>query len=125
MYLLDSNILIYLLSEEGKVGKFLNALGEKHFAITTVSRLEVLIGSEKQGLSLIDAENYLDNFENIILDKEIVKEAVNFASKAKNKLKFKDLVIAATAVSRKKTLITADGDFLKLPGLKVKFLKIG
>lgn len=124
MYLLDTNILIYSLKSENKTNILIGEIGIENFAISIVSRLEFLLGIEKNSFPLKDAENYLDRFENIILDKEIVKEAVNFASKFKNKLKFKDLVIAATAVSRKKTLITADKDFKKLPGLKVKLLKI-
>lgn len=124
MYLLDTNILIYSLKGENETNILIGEIGIGNFAISIVSRLEFLLGMDKSGFSLKNAEKYLDRFENIILDKEIVKEAVNFASKFKNKLKFKDLVIAATAVSRKKTLITADKDFEKLPGLKVKLLKI-
>lgn len=124
MYLLDTNILIYLLKGERGINTLIDKLSEEKFIISIVSRLEFLLGIEKNSFPLNDAENYLDRFENIILDKEIVKVAVNFASKFKNKLKFKDLIIAATAVSKKKTLITADKDFEKLHGLKVKLLKI-
>ncbi|MBI4235441.1 type II toxin-antitoxin system VapC family toxin [Candidatus Peregrinibacteria bacterium] len=124
MYLLDSNILIYLLSGDERVKKFLKNFIEKKLVISIVSRMDVLIGAEKQQLSVKDAETFLDFFENIILDKAIVNAAVRIAKEMRNKLKFKDLVIAATANVLKMTILTADKDFKKIPGLKVQLLKV-
>lgn len=123
MYLIDSNLLIYLLRGDLSVGKFLGNLGHKNFSISIVSRLEILIGSDKEDFTFEELESYLDLFENIILDKKVVKEAVTLAAKSKKKFKFKDLIIAATAKLAQKTLITADKDFKEIKGLKIKFYK--
>lgn len=125
MYILDSNILIYFLDGNENVTFIFNRYKKEKFFISIVSRLEVLIGSEKQGMSLFDTGRYLDLFENVPLDKGIVEEAVRLSIQFKHKLKFKDLIIAATANVTGSTLITADKDFQKLPGLKVKLIKLG
>lgn len=124
MYLVDSNILIYFLDGNKKIEVFFEKYKNSRFLISMVTRFEVLIGAEKSGMSLIGVENYLDLFENVNLDKLIVKEAINLSLKFRNKLKFKDLIIAATASVTQSTLVTADSDFNSLRGLKVKLLKI-
>lgn len=79
------------------------------------------MGAQKENFTFNELENYLDLFENINLDKKIVRDAVILKNKTINKLKFKDLVIAATAKSAKKILITSDKGLRKIPGLKTKF----
>lgn len=120
MYLIDSNILIYALQ-----GRFdLDFKNVDCFAISTVSRLEILVGSKKHNLSVSYLESFLDRFKNFDMDRAIVREAVGIHSVAVKKLKFKDLVIAATAKLENLTLLTADSDFKNLPGLKVKMLNL-
>lgn len=119
MYLLDTNVLIYFLQGNQKVAEFLNDLVVDCFAISIVTRLEVLIGAKKENIAQSEVEFYLDDCENIILDKAVVNEAVKMASLNKKKLKFKDLVIAATAKVHKKILITSDKDFKSLPGVEL------
>lgn len=123
MYLTDTNLLIYLLSGDLSVGKFFGNLGHDNFSISIVSRLEVLIGHDKENFTFEELESYLDLFENIVLDKKVVKEAIALAAKSKKKFKFKDLIIAATAKLAQKTLVTADKDFKEIKGLKIKFYK--
>lgn len=71
----------------------------------------------------MDIEAYLDDCENVTLDKDVVREALKLLTV--KKMKFKDLVIAATAKVHGKTLITADRDFEGLEGVKVLFYKGG
>ena len=71
-----------------------------------------------------EIELVLDECKNISLDKKIVKEAVNLNKISKVKLKFKDLIIAATAKVYRYTLLTADQDFKKLEGVKVELFKV-
>ncbi len=89
-----------------------------------VSRLEFLNGLQNEIFITKEVEQYLDLFENITLDREIVRTAALFSFKSFKKLKFRDLIIAATAVVRNRTLITADKDFRNFPGLKLKLLKV-
>lgn len=123
-YLIDSNILIYFLDGNERVAKFFADNKKLHFSISIVSRLEVMVGSSKHGLSLLESEKYLDLFENINLDKKIVGRAVEFSLLNKKKLQFKDLIIAATASLNGSTLVTSDRDFQNLSGVKVQFIKI-
>lgn len=116
--------MIDLLSGNEAIKTLFKGIANSRLAISIVSRMEVLVGTEKQNLNLQDAEMFLDLFENIVLDKAVVKEATNLVARLKNNLKFKDLAIAATATLTKLTLITADKDFMKIPGLKVKLVKV-
>lgn len=122
-YLLDTNILIYLLKGDVKVKKMLDSFRQSQFAISIISRFEVLMGSDKETYGLNEIEEYLDLFENINLDKKIVKAANVLAKNMSKKLKFKDLIIAATAQVCKKTLITSDRDFEDIPGIRVKYFR--
>lgn len=124
MYLLDTNILIYALKAESSVLKFLGTLRTGRFAISIISRLEFLDGLNDEIFLTKEIQDYLDLFENIVLDKEIVRVAALLSFRVSNKVKFKDLIIAATAIFTNKTLVTADKDFKKFPGLKLKLLKV-
>lgn len=122
-YLLDSNIIIYLLQRNKAVKKFLLNLESKNLAISVISRLEVAIGYQKNGFSLAEVETYLSVFENITFDVSFAKEAA-LLSTQNNGIKFKDLMIAATAKKIDATLITADKAFGKIPGLNVLYCKL-
>lgn len=124
MYLLDTNILIYFLKGKKEVVDFLGKLNPDRFAISMVSRLEFLNGLKDEVFVTREIEEYLDLFENITLDRQIVRNAALFSFKTFKKLKFRDLIIAATAFSKDKILVTADRDFSNLRGLKVKMLSV-
>lgn len=117
MYLLDSNIFIYFIQGNQKVIDFLDELGQEKFYISIITRFEVLMGASKEKIPTAKVEEYLDYCENISLDKNVVREALHLS---KGNLKFKDLLIAATAKTNKLTLLTADQDFQKLDGVKVE-----
>jgi len=124
MYLLDSNIIVYLLNGDDFLDEYLSGLRQDRFSISLVTRLEVMLGAKKQGLSFEDAGRYMDSFIGVNLDKAVVKVAVSLSDLLQKKLKFKDLVIAATAKLKGYTLITADKDFKEIPGLKVKVVSV-
>ncbi len=123
MYILDSNIFIYFLKGDQRLIEFLEDLDAERFYTSVISRLEVLIGHDKDHMSLKEVEFYLDDCENIAVDKSVIQEAFHLTSKLKKKLKFKDLLIAATAKVHKKVLVTGDKDFKNVPGLKVLIYK--
>ena len=47
-FILDSNILIYLVGENPKVSKMLIQLKREYFFISTISLLEVLLGAKDE-----------------------------------------------------------------------------
>lgn len=124
MYLLDTNILIYYLQGNEKLIEYLNDLCEESFAISIISRLELLLGYKKEKKTINEMESVIDECRNIPLDQKVVKEAFNLHRDLEMKLKFKDLVIAATAKAHGYILLTSDKDFNKLSGIKVELFKV-
>lgn len=120
MYLLDSNIIIYHYDRKKKVTQFLGELHQTQFAISVITRLEVMMGVHS---TLEDAETYLDDYRNMNVDPDIIHEAIVLDRHNSKKMKFKDLIIAATAKYHGLTLITADKGFKKIEGLKTLIFK--
>ncbi len=120
MYLLDSNIVIYFLNQNQKLTEYLVSLRSDDFAISTISRIEVLMGAEKHTESIDYTKEQLDDYRQIGIDVRLADFAVETYFRINKRLKFKDLLIAATAKLNNLTLVTADKDFQKIPGLKVK-----
>lgn len=120
MYLLDSNIVIYFLNGDSKALAFLGKLRNKNFSISSVSRIEILMGAKKHAGTLEYMRDQLNDYEHIPVDKKLSDFAVDLYLRSKKRLKFKDLIIAATAKLHNMTLITADTDFKNVKGLKVK-----
>jgi len=121
-YLLDTNVLINLLKGDPGTIRHLQSFKVDQFAISVISHLEVLIGAAKEEIDLKQVEAYLDSVTVFNLDSRISLEAANFHQDSKKRLKFKDLVIAATAKIHSKTLLTADRDFSTFKDILVKFI---
>lgn len=122
-YLLDTNILIYLSRGDEKVSKTLTGLNQEGFFISIISHFEFLNG-HKDTKHFKHLEQILQRVAPISLDCKISKRAALLDKETHKKLKFKDLLIAATAQVEGLTLVTADKDFQKLKGLKVKLVKL-
>lgn len=117
-------MIVYLLKEDESVVRFLEPYKTfRPFAISVVTRFEVLAGRKAHQLELHEAEAYLDLFLNLEFDTDIVREAVLFYEHHKKILKFKDLIIAATAKFHRLTLVTADQDFNRFEGVKTLIYK--
>ncbi len=116
-YLLDTNVLIYLLKKNPLVIKKLRSLKVSLYSISVISYFEFLAGVSDDQVDR--AERYLKKFNVISFNEEIAKEAVHFSHSTQKKLKFKDLIIAATAKQKGKKLLTADHDFKNLKGVEV------
>lgn len=122
-YILDSNILIYYIKKIPSAVGLLKKLKREYYFISVVTTFEVLAGStdEKDFRHL---NEILHTFAPMDLNSEIMRKAILLDKKDPKKLKFKDLLIAATAQVEGLTLVTADKDFQKLKGLKVKLVKL-
>lgn len=122
-YILDTNILIYLSQGKPNVKKMLQSLKREYFFLSTISSVEVLMGAKNEK-DFKELNRLIHQFAPLDMNSAIGRESVALNKKHPQKLKFKDLLIAATAQVEGLTLVTADKDFLKIKGLKVKLIKL-
>lgn len=122
-YLLDTNILIYAFDKNPKVLECLSQLHKDYFFVSVISYFEFLTGA-KDALEQGKIERRLKELAPLDVRVTTVMEANKLQKKYPKKLKFKDLLIAATAQVEGLTLVTADKDFQKIKGLKVKLVKV-
>lgn len=123
-YLLDTNIIIHLMHQHPKVVKAVHALNADDFLISSISYLETMLGIPKETKKKADIELFLEDLEVVPFDKTATLLAGELNLASPKKLKFKDLMIAATALAQDLPLVTADKDFNSIKGLKVKYVKI-
>ncbi len=123
MLLLDSNIVIYMLHGDRSIDNYIVSLGSPPLAISAVSRTEVLLGLDKEQMSVSGLKTYLDLFDCLPITKEVADCAAELYYSHKYPLKFKDLLIAATAIVYKAVLLTADKDFKRVAGLEVLLME--
>ncbi|MDP4008695.1 MAG: type II toxin-antitoxin system VapC family toxin [Candidatus Peregrinibacteria bacterium] len=124
MFLIDSNIIIYLISNNKKIIKQMEKFEGKPCLISAISRLEVLFGVAKHNQPVERTIRMIDKYPALPIYNETVDKAFNMRHQDKVSLKFKDLLIAGTAIEHKFTLITADKEFKKVKNLQVELLKI-
>ena len=116
-FLLDTNIIIYLLLREKKYVDFLAESRDKKFGISVASLMEVLVGVNDANEGRIVASE-LSQFEIIPIDKAIGLETAEIlrVKKAKNlkDTRFIDIIIAQTAIGLGIPLITNNPKDFKL-----------
>lgn len=126
MYLLDSNIVIDFLNGDKKIGSWMNK--EKSvsalfpFALSLVGRIEVLSDKNLTEKQAIELEKFLDAFDSLSISDEIARLAAML--RREKVLTLGDAIIAATAIIRKRTLVTRDKSFSKKVNNLVKVLSI-
>ncbi len=114
-YLLDTNIILYILSGDETIAQYLN--GKILFA-SVISEIELLgyknlaVQEEKQ------IKAFLSDFRVIHIDEAIKEEAILL--RKKYALKLPDCIIAATAISLDLTFITADKQFKQIRNLQLE-----
>lgn len=105
-YLLDSDVLIWILRGQKKTLELLDSL-EGPFYISTISRAEIWAGAftkEKKKISKL-----LDSMVNIPVDKKIADRAGAFLrkyGKRGRELELEDMLIAASCVEDNLVLLT-------------------
>ena len=114
--LLDSNIIIYLGTD--KAAQIENILVDKELNVSVITKVETLgyhklSDKEKKFLNLL-----FDRINVIPLDDEIITSAIHLKQHRKTSLG--DALIAATALTKKLTLVTNNtDDFENIKGLKL------
>jgi len=118
-YLIDTNILIYILQGNPKVRYFAE---EEELAISCITEMEIL---GKYQISMSEKQiraNFLNRCEIIEIDAQIKQLAINI--KQQSRMKLPDAIIAATALKNKVFLVTADKDFEKIDGVEIVLLDL-
>ena len=125
MYLLDTNALIYLLNGKEQVIHIFDALQQEYLCISSMTRFEAEVGIEKEQIDHQEWLAALDTFTQLPFDAKVVAKAVPlFLQLGAKRHMFKDAIIAATAITFGLTLLTADKEFTKIPGLKVHLIEL-
>ncbi|PTB97543.1 VapC toxin family PIN domain ribonuclease [Marivirga lumbricoides] len=112
--LLDTNIIIYLLSGDKKLEEILDG---KVIIASLMSEMEVLAYPELDEKNDKIIREFLSKI-NIVSINESIKE-VAIQMRRKYKVKLPDAIIAATAFFLNIPLITTDSDFTKIEGLNI------
>lgn len=113
MYLIDTNILIYHLSNVANATQFLDSHRGKMY-ISTVTVIEVLSFAVSDDI-LKETQDFLkDNFVWLDVSRDVVFESAKI--RRTKKTKTPDAIIGATALCHQLTLVTRnDKDFRHLP----------
>ncbi len=102
-YLLDSNVLIYVLSQHNaEAVEFLANTRIGSHAISMVTWMEVLAGAT--ALDIDETRQFLSEFELVEISKEIAETTVSI--RRSTRLKLPDAIIYATALATGRTLVT-------------------
>jgi len=118
-YLIDTNILVYILQGKPQVKYFAES---EILTISCITEMEILgkyqiSESERQIIKKTLEHCYI-----IDIDSQIKQLAINI--KQQNKMKLPDAIIAATAIKNNIALVTADKDFRKISELDLLLIDI-
>ncbi|PMB46693.1 VapC toxin family PIN domain ribonuclease [Fischerella thermalis CCMEE 5205] len=127
-YLLDTNIVTYVLKRSATVDKKLRdvrTLGQEVF-ISCITFYEI-----KRGLLAVNATRQLSefnrfcrNYKVLLLDDiETIEKACEIHADLKNKgtlIQEADILIAATAITRGLILVSNDSDMLRVPEISLE-----
>ena len=114
--LLDTNIVIYLLSGDSTLAEILN---KKHVYLSFISQLELLrykgLSSKEQML----VKDFLSQSTIVDINQEIKEHVIQLSKN--NKLKLPDSIILATALYLDIPLISSDKDLTKVDGINILY----
>ena len=119
-YLIDTNILIYIMQGNPEVKYFAN---EEVLAVSYITEMEALgkyhiSASEKQIIS-----GFINRCHIIEMNSKIKSLAIDI--KQQTRIKLPDAIVAATAMEYNLLLVTADKDFEKISNLNLLLMNIG
>lgn len=128
IHLLDTNVCISFLNErDSKLRKRLEHAEPRETKLCAVVKAELLFGARNGARSaenLRRLDRFFGAFESLPFDDEaadaysVLRTELRRAGKP---IGANDMLIAATALAHRATLVTRDGDdFLRVPGLRVE-----
>lgn len=116
-YLADTNAIIYLVNGNSCMEPYKDAT----FSISIISEMELLSSSsvsdeEAEQIKNVVQDSFVINIDSFIKDKTIELRRTYT-------IKLPDAIIAATAICRNLTLITADTGFSKIEELNLQLIE--
>jgi predicted nucleic acid-binding protein len=111
-YLLDTNIILYILSGDETIARHLH---QKILFASIISEIELLGYKELSSKQEKSIKEFLSDFRIISIDEAIKNEAIDLGKKYS--LKLPDCIVAATAITLNLTLITSDKQFRQVNNL--------
>ena len=114
--LLDTNIIIYLLSGDKTLADLLN---KKTLYISFITQLELLGYSEISSKELSKIESFLGQSTIIDINQEIKNLVIKL--RKSYKLKLPDCIVLATAIHLDLPLLSTDKDFAKVDEVSVLY----
>jgi predicted nucleic acid-binding protein len=113
-YLLDTNIVLYILNGEEDLISFLN---NQSIYISIITEIELLSFHSLSRQELHKIKNLIDELIVIPLDDKVKDAAI--AARQKHKLKLPDSIIAGTTIAYDIPLISADKQFKAISELQL------
>jgi predicted nucleic acid-binding protein len=113
-YLLDTNIVLYILNGDDDLTTFLY---NQHICISIITEMELLSFSGISKQEMHNLTNFINKIEITPLDEQVKNIAISLRKKLK--LKLPDSIIAATAIAYDIPLITADKQFKAITDLQL------
>lgn len=113
-YLLDTNIVLYILNGNADLVTFLN---HQRLCVSIITEMELMSYPAISKKEASDIRDFIDRFDIYPLDERVKDAAINI--RRKYKLKLPDSIVAATALIYAIPLITADKQFNKISGVEI------
>ena len=117
--LLDTNIVLFLLSGDQKLAQEIDA---KHYYLSFITELELLGYSALSARDIKRVKDFLRNCTIIDINAQI--KDITIETKRKYRIRLPDCIIAATSKFLDVPLFTADRDFTKLDDMDVIFYEV-
>jgi predicted nucleic acid-binding protein len=111
-FLLDTNIILYLLSGEKKIAEVIN---KAQWHVSFITELELLSYPSLSATEKESIKKFLANCLVTDINEEIKQNAIHI--RKSTKLPLPDCIIAATSLCLDIPLFTADKDFRKVKSL--------
>ncbi len=117
--LVDTNIVIYLLSGDKTVADLLD---KKRIYISFITEIELLTFQKLNATEKEIIKKFISDCIVIGMNDEI--KANTISMRVNNKLKIPDAIIAATSLYLKTPIVTADEQFKKVSDLEIIYYSI-
>jgi predicted nucleic acid-binding protein len=118
-FLLDTNIILYLLSGEKKIAEVIN---QAQWHVSFITELELLSYPSLSGTEYESVKRFLGNCLVTDINEEIKLNAIQI--RKSTKLPLPDCIIGATSLYMDVPLFTADKDFKKIKSLSLILFEI-
>jgi hypothetical protein len=115
-FVVDTNIILYILSGDKIISKYLY---RQNLYTSIICEIELLSFPDLDSKNEEQIKSFLREFRIISIDESIKEHAISL--RKTYSLKLPDSIIAATAISLDLPLITSDKQFKKIKELQIDF----